>query len=170
MNDLEYEIWTNGGEAALSLIESLAKDAYEKSCFGDWSALDDIKLFKQHRAYFLYQLSLEMITHNLIESQRIMELDVYKWFDNHYKDVLGDEYSLITVKNDPKNIPDRWLSYKGEHIPVECKRGSFDSKALAQLERYMDFYMSRQGVAVGKDCTCDLPKNITFIRHSVKQS
>lgn len=170
MDDVLYEIWSNGSNATISLLESLIKDAYKRSCFGDWSALDEIKVLHQQGAFYLYQVCFETISHNLIAGSKTTEIDVYEWFDANYKYFLNDQYRLVNVHSDPKNIPDRWIMniFDGEQIPVECKKGKFDKKALTQLQRYMDFYKSLHGIAVGSEVTCELPDNITFIRHGIR--
>lgn len=48
--------------------------------------------------------------------------------------------------------------------PVEVKKGDFNASALKQLERYMLKLRSSNGIAVGRNLTCKLPKNITFIK------
>lgn len=93
------------------------------------------------------------------------ERDVHKWFKQEYKNILGHGYDIIKKANNAKHIPDFWLSFGGEEIPVECKLNKFDSKALSQLKRYMDFYGSNQGIAVASTLAVDLPYNIKFIKY-----
>ena len=87
-----------------------------------------------------------------------------KLFKDNVKLILGKQYKLLkNKKNNPHHIPDAWVEMNGEEIPVEVKRGCFDKKALRQLKRYMFVYQSKQGIAVAKELTVDLPENIIFV-------
>ena len=68
MSDKEYEIWSKGGKDIISIVELVAKNAYEKSCHGDWSAFDDVKVLDNHDTFYLHQLCFEAVAHNLITS------------------------------------------------------------------------------------------------------
>lgn len=94
---------------------------------------------------------------------RDTEFDKHKWFKENHKSLLGPKYEITKRPNDPKHIPDFWLLKEQKHIPVEIKLQNFDCKSLEQLQRYMDFYESHEGVAVAKNLTCELPGNIVFI-------
>lgn len=91
------------------------------------------------------------------------EKDVYEWFRKHYQEVLGDCWTIVNRKSNPKHIPDFWISNGDSMVPVECKLMEFNSKSLKQLQHYMEFYGCSSGVAVAKKCTCELPENIIFV-------
>ena len=91
------------------------------------------------------------------------EQTVYAWFTKMYKEKLGKDWEIIKVKNNPNHIPDFWLSNGKGNVPVECKIGKFDAKALKQLQRYMQYYGCQNGIAVAKTLCVDLPSSITFI-------
>ena len=95
------------------------------------------------------------------------ELYYQSVFKNNVKEILGDEYEIIKKSSDNKNIPDAWVSYSGEIIPVEIKIHEFDKKALKQLLRYMTKYETKHGIAIGERLTVDLPNNIVFVEMSV---
>jgi len=76
---------------------------------------------------------------------------------------LFDNAELLDKKNNAHHQPDSWIKIKDKEIPVEMKLDSFDTKALDQLLRYMNFYKTEMGIAVGSDLKVDLPKNIIFI-------
>lgn len=91
------------------------------------------------------------------------ERELYEKFKEKVKDLLGDDVEVIEKENDRRHIPDLWVRIGGEDVPVEIKKGPFDWKALSQLIRYMLFYKSKFGIAVGSELKADLPDNITFI-------
>lgn len=70
MSDREAEIWSKGGRDIISIVELIAKNAYEKSCRGDWSAFDDINVLHTQDTYYLHQLCFEAVAHNLITSSK----------------------------------------------------------------------------------------------------
>ena len=70
MSDKEYDTWSKGGMEILSILELIAKNAYEKSCHGDWSAYDDIKVLDTQDTFYLHQLCFEAVAHNLITSSK----------------------------------------------------------------------------------------------------
>lgn len=153
---------------ALLLVDAVVKIAYEKSCDGDWSALDDISIFKKMGYFWLYQAISETILRNVWQVTRMTEKRVYEWFKNNYKNVLGESYELVKRKNNPHHQPDFWLMHKGEYIPVECKVEFFTKAGLKQLSRYMDFYKASKGIAVARGLKCELPKNIKFINYEAQ--
>lgn len=95
------------------------------------------------------------------------EYYIHSIFKKNIKKLLGDDVAIADVKNNQRHIPDAWVKQDDQLIPVEMKLKLFDLKALTQLKRYMDFYKSSKGIAVGSASTVILPANITFI--SIKQ-
>lgn len=71
--------------------------------------------------------------------------------------------SVIQHLNNKNHIPDAWVSWQGEILPVEVKCHDFDKKALEQLLRYMRFYHTNMGIAVGRRLTAKIPNNIRFV-------
>ena len=90
-------------------------------------------------------------------------------FKKHYKSFLPLT-ELVERKNNPKHIPDAWLKENDEYIPVEVKLEKFGAKALKQLNRYMEFYDCKNGVAVGNELTVELPDNIQFVNNKDLES
>lgn len=100
---------------------------------------------------------------------RPTEQNVYTWFRRVYKEKLGQEWDIIKAKNNPKHIPDFWLSNGKEKVPVECKKGDFNANSLKQLKRYIEYYGCEKGIAVAQSLCVDLPSNITFIGFSIEE-
>lgn len=118
-----------------------------------------------------------------LRAARHVRFDLHESFWTMYSDVISanaqsyistEEYIHTMFKKvyptvekrgiSPKNRPDSWLySEVFGYIPVEIKKGTFNEKALNQLERYMKFYKCDKGYAVGKELSVDLPENITFV-------
>jgi hypothetical protein len=151
----------------LTHMEEKIKEAYEKSCRGDWSCLEDVEPLKWFGAFYTEHTIRESLLHNLINYCISTEKDVYVWFCKNYQQVLGSEYKIVSKKNDPHHHPDFWVEKDGNEIPVECKLDSFTAAALRQLQRYMDFYGASKGIAVGRKLVCELPENIDFIEHGI---
>lgn len=156
-------------EHSLDIVEALAKRAYEKSCCGDWSALDDIKQLEkaEYIGPWIYQCCLETVLFNLKGCMTKTEQDVYEWFRDNYKNALGNDYEISNRKSERKHKPDFWLERENQYIPVECKLNAFTSKSLEQLQRYMKHYGASFGIAVGSECDIELPDNVIFVKHEI---
>ena len=91
----------------------------------------------------------------------------------YYQNMFKKNYSkirkgkVIHKKSNGLDIPDSWVDKNGEIIPVEVKIEKFNGKALKQLLRYMETYNCKNGIAVAKELTIGLPKEIEFI--SIKE-
>lgn len=91
-----------------------------------------------------------------------LEANVYSLFKN-YAELLIPDSKLIERRGDKHNIPDAWISIRGEEIPVEMKRNKFDAKAMRQLRRYMTVFNAKRGLAVAKEMIVDCPDDVIFI-------
>ena len=87
----------------------------------------------------------------------------YQRLFKKYAPVLIPGCEVVSVPSDKHNIPDAWIELDGENCPVEVKCLNFDAKALSQLQRYLDAYGAKRGVAVATNLKVDLPQNIIFI-------
>lgn len=98
------------------------------------------------------------------------EQDVYVWFEENYKSILGENFVISDKKSERKHRPDFWLSNQETELmyPVEIKLYGFEEKSLQQLERYMNHYGCSQGIAVGSELKCQLPQSISYINHTLK--
>ncbi|MBS7699162.1 MULTISPECIES: hypothetical protein [unclassified Chelatococcus] len=65
---------------------------------------------------------------------------------------------------DKNHIPDLFIRFNDQEMPVEIKRHAFDERALQQLQRYMTVYGCNAGIAVAPRLRCALPANITFVQ------
>lgn len=115
---------------------------------------------------FIRHAISERVIGNFIDTQP-SERDIHDWFRDNFKRILGEEYRIVDHKNNKNHIPDFWVTTPQDFkiVPVEIKLHSFDHKSLEQLKRYMNFYESDRGIAVGKKLKCELPENITFINY-----
>ena len=91
------------------------------------------------------------------------EATIYDLFSKNFKNVLGENVEIVKRTNNGKHIPDFWIKTEQGVIPVEVKLKDFNLKALHQLSRYISFYETTGGVAVGENLTVELPENITFV-------
>ena len=102
---------------------------------------------------------------NLNGYGKTSEFDIHRWFAKNFKTILGSDYELSNFKSNPKHQPDVWLVKESELVPVEIKSGDFTGKGLSQLKRYMDFYGTRDGIAVARGLKCELQQNIKFLNY-----
>lgn len=92
------------------------------------------------------------------------EFTIQSMFKENVEKILGSEYHLLKEKkNNPRHIPDAWVTFEDQEIPVEVKYNTFDKKALKQLQRYMKVYKSKTGIAIGRTLGTYLPDNIRFV-------
>lgn len=99
------------------------------------------------------------------ESDRISEKTIYEWFEKNYKSIFGDNCCLFNVSPKTSVVPDCMIVKNGVIYPVRCKVGSFNYRALNQLEEYMSFYKCSDGIAIGNKLNVKIDKNIRFIQH-----
>ena len=111
----------------------------------------------------------DLLMKDLMEMKIINEFYYQDLFKKHYKSFLPLA-ELVKRKNNPKHIPDAWLKENGEYIPVEVKLEKFGARALKQLNRYMEFYDCKNGIAVADELTVELPDNIQFINNKDLES
>lgn len=150
----------------LKRIEHLVHKAFSMCDTDICGALKLIdKAFLGKNVPFLDYCVRESILLNYRQT-RPTEKAVYEWFETNYKKHLGDEWKITKIKNNPKHIPDFWVTNGVITVPVECKKTKFDGAALRQLERYMNYYGCIKGIAVAGELTVKLPKNIKFINYS----
>ena len=148
-------------------LDKVIEDKYKMSCEGKWDCLEICNILSDLGAFWISQAIRETFLFNWYNYYKVSERDVYKWFEQNYKNELGEKTQIIQNKNNPQHVPDFWVLYNGKKTPVECKPGDFNKKALQQLQRYMKFYGSACGVAVGERLVCDIPQNIVFVKHAV---
>lgn len=91
------------------------------------------------------------------------ESNIHVLFNKHARKLLGENAEIIKKHCHPKHQPDSWVRMNGEDVPVEMKLGSFDKKALLQLQRYIKHYGTSTGIAVGRNLAVSLPDNIIFM-------
>lgn len=94
---------------------------------------------------------------------QINEFTIHQKFSERVKELLGNDAKIIKRIDDVHHRPDFWVRLNGEDIPVEIKLNKFNQKALNQLLRYMNFYETSKGIAVGSELDVQLPDNIIFI-------
>ena len=99
-------------------------------------------------------------------TRRFMQNEFYYQsdFKNNYAKIR--EGKVVKNKTDGHNIPDAWVERNGYIIPVEIKLRKFDKNALQQLNRYMKTYGSIKGIAVARELSIKLPKNVEFVSFS----
>lgn len=82
---------------------------------------------------------------------------------NSYADCVIPGAKVVKKKNDRHNVPDSWIELDGEEIPVEVKYGNFNKRAMDQLNRYVNAYSCKRGVAVGRALTTEFPEGYIFV-------
>lgn len=114
--------------------------------------------------------SLDCYSFNHLYSMVIEEIySQNKKYEFYYQGLFKEKISkllpckVIKGKSDSHNIPDAWIELNEEEIPVEVKLYDFNNKALKQLERYMQAFNCKHGIAVARELCTELPENIRFI-------
>lgn len=151
---------------------------FNKYTFLDMMALADTskKLFEtQDLMYCLFSDEVDDGLFQIVHSIIFEYLKSHKKHESYYQELFKSEMEeegieVVKRKNDPHHIPDAWIKCDQFLIPVEVKLGKFNKKALEQLQRYMNFYKSKFGIAVGKTLTVELPDNIFYISHEALES
>lgn len=124
-----------------------------------------------HRLYGAQSRQMDMVTvaveqyvHTILCNHiHKSEKDYYPMFDKQIKKINNQQIYVIDHKNNIQHIPDRWINIGIEEIPVEFKLNYFNDSALKQLNRYINFYKSSYGIAIGRELRVSLPNNICFI-------
>ena len=104
-------------------------------------------------------VAMDMTRKSMSENR---EYWLHDFFNNNVSQILGQEAKIVKVKQNSRHQPDSWVQVDDNILPVEIKNGPFDNKALRQLTRYIKFYNSKGGVAVGNELAIKLPSNIRF--------
>lgn len=122
------------------------------------------RLFGRYTDDMNYNILRQTVYENIIYKDIFKdELYYQSIFKSHVKEILGEEYSVVDIKSDGRNIPDAWVSDGIANIPVEMKKGTFNKKALLQLQRYLNKYKCNKGIAIGRDSSVEIPDNIQFV-------
>lgn len=88
---------------------------------------------------------------------------IHGYFKNNLQEVLGEHVELVDGPKHQNHQPDAWVKLNGELTPVEMKKGKFDKTALRQLMRYIKVFEAKQGIAVAKELSIEIPSNIIFV-------
>ena len=120
-------------------------------------------------ASILFHSSNDNVFNNLygavaMEITRCNDLNEFK-YHKLFKQVYNklNKGVIVNRKNNTTDIPDAWVKRDNEYIPVEIKKYKFDNKALEQLNRYINTYKCKYGIAVAQELSVPLPNNIEFI-------
>lgn len=129
-----------------------------------WMILNEARRLYSHRSDTIFNDLYRVTAENIALKYTKNEFFYQNLFKEKAEQLgLG---KIVPHKDNPKHKPDAWINRKDELIPVECKLYDFDTKALKQLTRYMNFYHTKHGIAVARNLTVTLPDNIEFIPFS----
>lgn len=93
---------------------------------------------------------------------RSSEFWLHHYFKENIKTIMGNDYETTEMKQSNKHRPDAWVRLGEQVLPVEIKKGKFGKRAMDQLVRYMTYYKTVGGVAVGTELTTKLPTGVVF--------
>lgn len=121
-------------------------------------------LVQQHKDDNLREY-FDLVEHYLLQERAANKKDEYYYqkLFNDKCEIILDGVKLIKKKSIYGHYPDAWVKIGVEEIPVEVKLNDFDKKALKQLERYINVYNKKKGIAVGRKLSVELPHNIAFV-------
>lgn len=112
--------------------------------------------------YALKELCLH-IKINCLYSNTEKEKSLYPIFDRNITTLSDNCLEVVKIKNNSRHIPDRWVRFEDYDLPVEFKLHSFNISAKEQLRRYIDYYGSKLGIAIGEKLTTELDEDMIFI-------
>lgn len=112
---------------------------------------------------FVYQQLRDSVARSITQKHNVTEFTIHRLFEERFSKENDMGIQITQIKNDPRHIPDCWVAAEGNVLPVEIKLGKFDAKAREQIERYIEFYGTKGGIAVGEKLTTPLPDHIKFI-------
>lgn len=147
------------GTMAMYLLEALSSTSDKKKLLANLRCSTD--MINQYGCDCMDDLQ-DLVWRYVLQTKHPNEAHYYYLFDNVIQEILP-RATIIQRKDNPKHIPDAWLSINGEDVPVEIKKGPFDNSALKQLLRYITVYGCSKGIAVGAKLTVELPENIMWI-------
>lgn len=171
LDELEYETKFENG-ILVYYVNGLRIDKYDllvaAALTDNTEYAEDIlevtdRLFGRYTDDFNYDILREVVYENIIlKEMRKDELYYQEIFKSNVKEILGDSYHLIDIKSDSRNFPDAWITDGFRNIPIEMKVGTFNKKALIQLQRYLEKYNCDKGIAIGKELSVELPSATVF--------
>ncbi len=94
---------------------------------------------------------------------RTFEKHIQKeFFDNLNKYLPGAV--KVDVKMNSLHMPDGFISYNGDVLPVEVKIDTIVGASIRQITRYIKEYESKGGVVVAPTLKAPLPRNVIFVQ------
>lgn len=166
---LEYEKTGNRVEyyfnnEKIDRFDLLASAATSETKSQAWGRLELASKMFHFQKDETFNILYDEVALGLVRTFYENEFTIQNMFKENVEKILGSKYHLLKEKNNnPKHIPDAWVIYEDQEIPVEVKYNKFDKKALKQLQRYMKVYKSKTGIAIGRTLETNLPDNICFV-------
>ena len=85
-----------------------------------------------------------------------------EFFNNLQKHLPGA--TKVTVKRNKLHVPDGFVEYQGDVLPVEVKKDSIVGSSVIQIMRYIKEYGSQRGIVVAPKLNAPLPSNVIFVQ------
>lgn len=168
----------HAGKHGLFCIYGMNKELEFLWYFDDEEELEFLRWCKKHRCFLELLRTKNFTLKNAIDTQSRMLLDgecpdtnlLYHCLElgNRYDQYKTSERSMYLVIAEAlgaqvlgyANVPDCVVN----GIPVEAKKGAFNTASLKQLKRYMDDLRAPGGIAASPCVEVDLPNNIFHLR------
>jgi hypothetical protein len=161
---LEKDTCPSNEALVLHLLNSIAKLSY---------TLDEpqqaIDLFEEAKATIPleYDFLVDAVETHLFWARsckfRVSEKTIRDEFFAHlYKYLPGAAKAKVKVNN--LHMPDGFVLYEGEVLPVEVKKVAIVGSSIKQIQRYMREYGSAKGIVVAPKLLAPLPSNVIFVK------
>lgn len=129
-------------------------------------------------------MSAQSCTNYALKSERILyfgrhvlctvvESNIQNYFFEHLDEYLPNAKRVIRddiTGCDMRGIPDGWVMWRGCLCPVEVKQRTFGLNGALQLDKYLENYQCKRGIAVAERFWVNKRPNIAYITIPVDRS
>lgn len=157
------DLFVNGEKLDKFTLLALASKIGDNNEQAGWDIMRLASILHHPENDFVFNELYKAVGMEITRNNQRNEYGLYPLFEKNIKEILGNKAKIVKRKNHPDHMPDFWVQIDKETMPVEIKIKNFDKKALRQLKRYMEFYKTNRGVAVGERLATTLPNNIIFV-------
>ena len=155
--------------ATLKILNDVVRRSYE-----DRNHQDTLEYFNNVKNMIPagYEYLLDAVLTHLFWAK-----DCARRFEKHIQEEFFSNLNIympgavkVEIKMNSLHVPDGFVKYNGDILPVEVKLDSIVSSSIRQITRYIKEYGSVGGVVVAPSLHAPLPNNVIFIQVSKKQT
>jgi hypothetical protein len=149
-------------ETLLFILNDIVRISYQSD--KPQEVLDIFNEVKQSLPVGYEYLTDAVLTHLLWAKgcTRRFEKHIQEEFFNNLDKYLSGAVN-VQVKMNCLHMPDGFVKYKGNLIPVEVKIDAIVHSSIRQINRYIKEYSSSGGIVVAPKLSAPLPSNVIFV-------